>query len=93
VIAEKKPAAVKPDEPRRIRILGGLQLLDAALAQTVELRGIEARALERIGEQFDHQGLILREELARHGDRLGSRRCREAATGTFHRIGEREGVA
>ena len=93
MIAEQEGPAVAREQRRWIRILRGLDELDLARPQRLELALIEPRTQQRIGEQIDHQLPIARQELPRDSEGLRACAGAEAATHIGHRVGKLECIA
>src|SRR5688500_1207204 len=91
--AEQSGRAVNRRELRAIRILGRANELDVTSTQCFELICVEARPLQYVGEQLDHELLIARQERTADRNGFGARARLDRAADRSDCFGEGVRVA
>src|SRR5687767_15816994 len=72
VPGEQVRLAIDRSERSKVGFLRRADELDLTPAQRVELRLLQSRPLQQVGQQLDHQLLIAREERAADANALGA---------------------
>ena len=93
VPGEQVRLAIDRSERSKVGFLRRADELDLTRAQRVELRLLQSRPLQQVGEQLDHQLLIAGEERAADANALGAGGSIDLSADRRDRLGELDGVA